>query len=151
MNGERQTGLFLLIWGALTASGVTLLERFSSGPFETGLYVSVLSLAVLQLLKGAAMLLLWNRLRPEMAGGLRSKVAELERLDKADQFSQLERIIAFSLITGGLGLSLLGSIGNWSSYYLSLGIGLMIQSAVFFVSNLFTGFRQGLYRHYLVR
>ena len=151
LSGERNTGLFLLCWGALSGTAIYILDQLPAGTFEEGLCASFFPLALLQLVKGGLMFFNWHRLRPDFEGGSRSKSAERPRIEKAAQINQFERILEFVLIAVGMGFALLGSIGNWSEYYLSMGIGMMVQAALLFAANLFTGFRLSIYQHYLER
>lgn len=153
LKGEFQTALFQLSWGGAAILISTQFLQSMEGAFEQGLYAALLGTGILQIVKGALMYWQWNRLQSEVGLNLTFssslKKQEVVRIEAEMNRNRIEQIAEMLSLVVGLVLALLGSVGNWSDYYLGLGVGLMVQGGILIATHLFTGFRRSLYYHFL--
>jgi len=147
---EWRETCFMLIWGGLHVSCSLYLIIFHRIEFWYGWNIAVLPLAIVQSYTGLRNLLFFENRKTRMLLALEKEVKKVINAEKTRVLNtqirlKFYRLIGQFLFVIGLLLAILGSIANLGIFLVGSGIGLMLQSFVLLVQDLFAELRAGVY------
>ncbi|MEL6718037.1 MAG: hypothetical protein AAFP82_04920 [Bacteroidota bacterium] len=149
-RAERKEALFMLLWGVIV-TGITIWALFQIEEiFWRGMSFSVLPLSFIQLLTGVRNLLFANRKKSNIVNGIKTeteKAIDTEKIRTLNSQIRLRiyRVIEQILFCLGFLFMLIGGVFSLSVFLAGSGIGIMLQTAVLLIQDLFAEWRTSLY------
>ncbi|NJL77015.1 MAG: hypothetical protein HC892_20365 [Saprospiraceae bacterium] len=152
-KAEWKETSFMLIWGGVHVLVSMSLLFINRSDFWLGWSIAVLPLAAIQSYTGLRIFIFDNR-KNRMLVALEQetkKVVEAEKIRVLNTQIRLKfyRLIGQFLFVVGLLLAVLGSVAELGIFLIGSGTGLLLQSFVLMVQDLFAELRAGTYLHEL--
>lgn len=149
-KAEFKEAIFMLMWGGIfTFLSILILLR-TEEVFWLGVGYSIFPLSGIQLLTAIRNLLLLKSKKQKLLYSIKedfnpSIQKEKLRILNIQIRLRFYRLIEQILFFMGLLFTIVGGVFGWSVFLAGSGIGLMLQSAILLVQDLFAEWRAGLY------
>lgn len=149
-QSERGEAIFMLLWGGVV-SGISLWGILSlEDIFWTGMFYTVIPLSTLQFLTGVRNLIFVKKKRAKVLDKLSLSLLKAVKAEKTRVLNTQIRLRFYRLIEQilfflGFAFTFAGGVFGLSVFLAGSGIGLMLQSAVLLIQDLFAEWRTGIY------